>query len=255
MISPAWTRIIGVILPLLAACGSHRTPHAISDEMAVFVPADTVVLAGLRLDRIRETSLYPALPAAWRALLEPLRDATDLLVAYNGSDLLMIASGRFPSAPPGAVLLGPTLALAGSPAAIRAATGQRASGRTGAPRLIARAEPAAGKPVWLAIGGGASMPLPGNFANLNRVLKLVDYATFTAGVDSRVDVRATGVCRTANDGQQLEESVRALLSLAAAGTRDADLAALFQSVQLTRDGSTVQMAVSAAVPELEKLLR
>ncbi len=256
--SPArvrWARIIVSILPLMTACDSHRTPHAIADESAACVPSDTLVLAGLRLERIRGTPLYPALPATWRALLEPLRDATDLLVAYNGSDLLVIARGRFQSAPPGAVLVGSTLALAGSPAAIRAATLQHATGRTGASALIAKAESAAGKPVWLVVEGRAPLPLNGNLANLNRLLKLVDYATLTADFDSRVDVRANGFCRNADDGRQLEEALRALVSLAAAGTRDVDVAALLQSAQVTRDGSTVQLAVSAAAPAIEKLLR
>jgi hypothetical protein len=254
-ISAAGVRIIGVILPLLAACGSHRTASVIADEMAACIPSDTVVLAGLRLERIRHTALYPALPATWRALLEPLQDATDLVVAYNGRDLLAIAGGRFASAPPGARLLGPTLALGGSAAAMRAATAQRATGRTGAPRLLAHAKSAAGKPIWLAVQGGVALPLPGNFGNFNRVLKLVDYATLTADINSRVEIRAIGVCQTADDGRQLEESVRALVSLAAAGTRDPELAALFQSIQVTRDGATVQMAMTASVPAVEKLMR
>jgi hypothetical protein len=248
-------RIIAAVLPLVTACESHRIRPAVAGEAAVCVPSDTVILAGLRLERIRETPLYPALPATWRALLEPLRDATDLLVAYNGSDLLVIAKGRFQSAPPGAVLVGPTLALAGSQASIRAGTVQRATGRTGAPALLAQAEAAAGKPVWLVVQGRRPLPLTGNLANLNRVLKLVDYATLTADFDSRVDVRANGFCRTADDGRQLEEAVRALVTLAAAGMRDADLAALFQSAQVTRDGSAVELAISASAPALEKLLR
>ena len=256
--SPAgvrWARTIVSILPLMNACDSHRTSHAIADEAAACVPSDTLVLAGLRLERIRGTPLYPALPAPWRVLLEPLRDATDLLVAYNGSDLLVIARGRFQSPPPGAVLVGSTLALVGSPAAIRAATLQHSSGRTGAPGLIAQAEPAAGKPIWLVVEGRAPLPLTGNLANLNRLLKLVDYGTLTADFDSRVDVRANGFCRNADDGRQLEEALRALLSLAAAGTRDADLAALLESAQVTRDNLTVQLAISASPPALERLLR
>lgn len=244
-----------VLLPLATACGSHRAPHAIADETAVCVPPDTVVLAGLRLEKIRNTPLYPALPATWRALLEPLRDATDLLAAYNGRDLLVIARGRFASAPPGAVLLGPTLALAGSPAAIQAATAQRATGRTGAPALVAQAESAAGKPIWLVVQGRTSLPLTGNLANLNRLLRLVDYATLTADFNSRVDIRVKASCPTPEDGRQLEEALRALITLAAVGTRDPDLVAAFQSAQVTREGSTVQLAISASLPALEKFLR
>ena len=250
-----WARIIAVILPLLSGCDTHRTLPAVPTEAAVCIPPGTIALAGLHLEQIRATPLYAALPAAWRALLEPLHEAADLLIAYNGRDLLIIAQGHFASAPPGAVLLSPTLALAGSPAGIQAAQAQRASGRTGAPRLVTEAQSVAIQPVWIAAEGHSSLPLAGNFANLNRMLQLVDYATLGADLGSRVDIRVNGVCHIADDARTLEESLRALVTLAAASTRDVDLMAVFRSAQVTRDGSSVVLTMSAGVAAIAKLLR
>ena len=240
---------------MTSGCGTHRAPKAIADDLVVCVPSDTVALAGVHLARVRTTPLYAALPTAWQAFLEPLAGATDVLIAWNGRDVLLIAQGSFPSPPPGAVLVSPTLALIGPPAAVQAATAQRKTGRTGVPELLAHAALAAPGLIWLAVEGRTALPLTGNFANVNRVLRLVDYATLTLDLDSRVDLRLHGVSHSAEEARQLEESLRALVSLAAASARDADVAALLKSIQVMRDGAAVEMAASASVTALEKLLR
>jgi len=124
---------------------------------------------------------------------------------------------------------------------------------SGAPAQVSPEElPPSGKQ-----GGSVALllPLTGNLANLNRLLRLVDYATLTADFNSRVDIRVKASCPTPEDGRQLEEALRALITLAAVGTRDPDLVAAFQSAQVTREGSTVQLAISASLPALEKFLR
>ena len=243
------------MLPLMSGCHSPRAAHVIPQEIAACIPSDTVALAGLRLDQIRASALYPALPAAWRALVEPLHDATSAHITYDGRDLLVIAQGHFRAAPPGAVLLSPSLALAGSRAAVDSAKAQRASGRTGAPRLLAEAETVAVKPIWIVLEGNVSVPLAGNFANFNRLLRYVDHATLTADLGSRVDIRLTGVGRTTDDARQLEESLRALVSLAAAGAHDPDLNAVFRSAQVSRQDSQVLLTVSAGMAAVQKLLQ
>jgi hypothetical protein len=240
---------------LLSGCSAHRVAHAIADDAAACIPSDTIALAGLRLDGIRASPVYGELPGAWKSFLEPLHDATNLLIAYNGRDLLIVAQGRFASAPAGSALLGPTLALAGSPDAIRAATTQHATGRTGAPRLVTEAQSVANKSIWIAAEGHVSLPLAGNIANLNRMLQFVDYATLSAELNARVDIRATGVCHTAEDCRQLEESLRALVTLAATTARDPDLAVVLRTAQVTRDGSQVMLAASADMKAIQTLLR
>ena len=63
------------------SCGSVNAPAGVGRDMATFIPADSLLLAGLNLDEVRASPLYPKLPAAARALAEPLRDAGYLLLA------------------------------------------------------------------------------------------------------------------------------------------------------------------------------
>jgi hypothetical protein len=238
------------VLVVLAAA-SCRSTIGPNYDMEVCVPPDALAVAGLHLDQIRGRNL----PAGWLALLEPLRDASYLMLAYNGKDVLAIARGRFAAAPAGAVLLAPDLALAGSPDAIRAAVRQRATGQPGAPSLLARSQPIAGRPIWAVVRGARPLPLTGNAANLNRLLRFTDYATIAATVNSAIELEAAGFCPTADAARQLEETLRGLISLASATTHDRDLAALMRSVQLRREDATVRVSLSAGAATLEDLLR
>ncbi|HJT88799.1 MAG TPA: hypothetical protein VJ732_13110, partial [Bryobacteraceae bacterium] len=64
----------------------------------------------------------------------------------------------------------------------------------------------------------------------------------------------TGACPTAGAARQLEETLRALASLGSA-TRDPNLSALFRSVQVRRDNTTVHAALSLGPDLLDTWLR
>jgi hypothetical protein len=238
-----------------ATCRSRNSGHAPDFDMEICVPPDALAVAGLHLDQIRASNSYRNLPPGWLALLEPLRDANYLMLAYNGKDALAIARGRFAAAPAGTVLLAPDLALAGAPDAIRGAVRQRATGQPGPSSLLARSQPIADRPIWAVARGARPLPLTGNAANLNRLLRFTDYATIAATVNSTIELEASGFCPTADAARQLEETLRGLISLATATTHDRDLAALMRSVQLRREDATVHVSLSASAPTLEELLR
>ena len=216
-------------------------------DVATYVPSDTVALAGVHMDRI------PELPKAWVAVLQPLRDATYLLLAFDGKDAVLIARGRFPAAPPGAVLIGPELALAGSPAAVQAAREHHDRVRA-APGLLQKAASVAAQDLWAVLPGDHPLPLPGNWENFNRLLRLTGYTTLTARFDSTVNVDLRGYCRSVEDARELEETVRGIVSLAAATTRAGGLAAILRSVQVDRSDELVHISFSGASSELERLL-
>ena len=179
----------------LSACSSPRLSPL--TEAIACLPPDTQAVAGLYLERIRDQKSYSRLPPAWSFVLDPFRSANLVLLAYNGSDILVIASGRFASSPPGAVFLTPQLAVGGSPAAIRAATRQHAARHTGVPDLVAQAGPVIDRDLWAVIRGGTRLPLPGNSANLNRLLARTEYTTVSAIWNSAIRLEADGHCRTA----------------------------------------------------------
>ena len=239
------------------SCRSIDAPAGVGQDMASCIPADTLLLAGLNLDQVRGSPLYPRLPPAARALAEPLRDARYLLLASNGKDILAIARGRFCEAPPGATLVASGLAVTGSPGSVRAAIAQCKTGRNGAPDLLARAASLAdGRQIWMVARGGVPLPVTGNAANLNRLLRDTEYAGIAVRLGSGIEIEATAVGRTAEAGREFEENLRAILSLtAAASARQPDLVALIRSIQIRREDRTVHASLSGGPDAADRLLR
>jgi len=222
--------------------------------MEACVPEGTIVLAGVHLDRVRGSALFQKLSGDALAALEPVRDADSVLVAYNGSDLVLIGHGKFPKAPAGATLITPNLAVAGTTGAVQAALRQRASGQRGAPDPVTKAQPVSGQAIWAVVAGGVTLPLEGNLGNLNRLLRLTEHATVAVDLNTAVTVQVTGYGRSADAARQLEETVRSFVSLAAATTRDRDVETLLKKVMIAREGTTVRMSVVATTEEAGKIV-
>ncbi|MBV9505176.1 MAG: hypothetical protein JO323_09250 [Acidobacteriia bacterium] len=222
--------------------------------MASCVPPDTAGLAFLNLDRLRTSEVYRTLPANLLSILEPLQSVTQVLVAYNDKDLLIIGSGNFSTPPPGAVLLTARLVLGGSPAAIRAATQQHRSGRPGAETLWKR-KPAGNEPIWAVLRGDAHLPLTGNGANLNRLLHFTTFTTVRAEFNPGIHIAMRGEGATADSARQLEESLRAMVSLARATSKAPDTADMLDSVQIQRENAEVKVDLQTTAKLLEGLFR
>jgi len=233
---------------LVTASCRHSAAPVIDPALASSVPPGASAVAGLDLVRLRSTPFFSRLP-----ILEPLRDASYVLAVLTPNDLLVIARGDFQQAPAGATLLDPHLAVAGSPGAIAAATAQHSTGASGSPDLVERAT---ADPIWIAARGSANLPVTGNAANLNRFLHYTDFTVLTAAIGEQADVRITATARTAKAATQFEESLRAWVSLAgvAAARRQPELAAMFQSVQIRREGTVVHTSLTAGIDALTKLL-
>ena len=246
MLSLGRVRYAFALFLLLAGCRSPAPPVR---PLTAWIPSDTVVLAGIHLDPVRQN-----LPEGLRAFLEPLQGAKDLLVAYNGRDLLTVAEGNFRPAPQGAVLVSPTIALAGAASSIEAAKRQGATGRTGVPELVARADSVAKHAVWVVANGQAPLPFRDNLANVTHLLRLTDYAAAWAELRSGVNGEITAVCPREDAAAKVEETLRAMATLGAAATRDTSIAAAWRATMVTRDGSTVHVVFSTPANTLQQLL-
>jgi len=243
------------VVALAASCRPAGPPPVVEPALANCVPSDTLAVAGVNLDLLRAAALYGRLGPAAAAVLEPYREAGYALFAYNGKDLLAVARGAFRAAPPGAILLARGLAVWGSPAAVRAAAAQRKRGATGAPWLLDRAAEAGrfGQ-IWAVARGGGALALPGNAANISRLVSLTEYATFAAKLADGMEFRAAGVAHDAAGAQRLEESLRGLVSLALLGAaRNAALSAPLRALQVSREGSAVHVTLSASPEEAAAL--
>jgi hypothetical protein len=228
-------------------------------EFASWLGPDSVALGGIDLDQLREGPISKVIPQEWQVALAPFQQATRAWMSYDGKDFLVIARGHFPPVPPGAVLSGDGFALAGSPNAIKAAQDNRANGRNSASSLLEMAEPLRNEPIWAIVRGDAPLPLHGNGANLLRALQYTQYTTAAASFQTRSEpglrLRLTGYCATAGKAQELEESLRAMVTLAQKAVRAADLKATLASVNISRDESKVLVSLTAGPAVLREMLR
>ena len=240
----------------MLACRTSSVAREVNADAAACIPSDTIVLAGVDLDRLRAAPLYSKLPAAVVALAGSYSTASSALLAYNGKELLAIARGQFAKAPPGSVLAAPNLALFGSEQLVTAAMAQYRSHAAGAPAVLARAKSvAADRQIWIVMQGGVDLPLTGNAANLNHLLRNAESASVTVNVDSELALAITVLGRTADSARNVEETVRAEITLAAAAeARRPDLAKLLRSISIDRDDRTVRIMLSADADVAAKLL-
>ena len=238
------------------ACRHPAAPEAVDPAMASCVPQNAAMLAGIDLDRLRAAPLYSKLPIAGLLEAQPLAGASYALLVWSGQDLLVIARGAFRQAPAGSALLEPGLAVSGSPDSVRAATTQHRTGRTGAPDLMARAASIApGNQIWAVARGGTGLPLSGNLSNLNRILRATDWTTLAARVDGGLELHGAATCATAEGAQQMEESVRGLISLAAVSlARQPEIAALLRSAQVSRENTDVRVSLSVPGAQAARLI-
>jgi hypothetical protein len=167
-----------LLLTTIVACRT-ASKTLVDPALAVYMPANATVLAGIDLDRLRTSPLFGKIP-------RPFRDGSYTLVGYNGKDLVTAARAGSKVTVSGPV-------LKGSP-----------------PDLLRYASDA---PIWIVARGSSALPLSGNLANLNRLLEQTDYTTVSARVADSVDVEIEGVCASPEIAQHLEQNTRAIASL------------------------------------------
>ncbi len=249
----------GSLLALTALCAlvgcRAIAPPALDPEVASCIPRETQALAGIHVDEVRANPVLQKLSAEWTPLLDPAREASSVVMVYDGKNLLFIGRGSFRAAPSGGTLLDSRIALMGPQPLIRIATAQHATGRAGAPALIAQAEPIAKQPIWAVLSGAATLPLSGNSENVHRLLRLANFVTLAVEAHSGIALHLQGHCQSAEKAQELEQTMRGLLTMGGAAVRDRNLASLLTSIQIRRDDLTVWADVPEVAPELvSKLL-
>jgi hypothetical protein len=254
----------------------------IDPALSTLVPADTVLLAGVRLDALRTTPLYRKLgPDSLGPLLGgiDLKDVWEALAVSNGRDFVVLARGKFSpmglepeTAQPGGArtsykgytlagseeatlaYLNPTTALAGRAAAVRRLIDQRGNS-TGPPAALA-AEIAAippGNQVWIAGLGAASQAVPhrGNLGNIATALGLVERFRAAADLRTGAQVTATALCRNPQDAASLAAALQAFLAFARLTDPHSQQAAA--ALHVASEERTVRIDGALPEPVLEAL--
>jgi len=224
-----------MVLAIAAAgCRTAGPPPAIDAAMADCVPADAATLAGINLVTVRASPLYARIPANGRAFLEAFGPSPYLLHAYRNGEHLMVARGTltgWTAAPHG-------IALNGSPDLVRDALARHARSP-----LVAIAEPLAARaPLWAVLRGGTTLPLAGNLANANNLLRGVEQVTLAAQIGERVSLELAAVCPSADAAARYEGSLRALVSLAEAANKNEAV----RAVRIERTDRSVRAMLSVA---------
>ena len=212
------------------------------------VPGDSTAIAVIDLERLRAAPAYGRLPAAMKALAQPLSGVKQMAVSWNGRDLLLLAAG-FSEPPAGYTAIGKGIAAAGPAGRIEAARATLAT------KALPRLElPQGTGEVRAAIRGDGRLPLADNLANAGTLLSMASSSTLMAHVENAVELELTALSASSAQALQLEESLRAMLTLGAAGTKDAELAALLRDVRIQRENMLVRVNVIASPDSLAKAL-
>jgi hypothetical protein len=191
--------------------------------LTAYIPEGSAAVAFADLARLRATPLYARLPVP-----DALHDASEVMVVYDGKDWAIAARGDFRQPPAGATNIAPGIAAMGAPEMVRAMGARPRAGQD----LLAHAP--TGAPVWLVARGNVSLPLTGNLANLNRLLRQAEYTSIAMRPGAQIEIDATALCATPERARHLEENIRALASLARV-----------EAITVTGEGTTVH--VRAAV--------
>jgi hypothetical protein len=141
--------------------------------------------------------------------------------------------------------------LSGAPRLIAAATAAHPPAG-----ILAPAEPvAAGSPIWIVVRGGVALPLEGNLANVNNLLRGAGYVTLALDPGDPMALQLVAQCATPEAALRFEQSFRGMVSLAiATNARHPATAGVLAAIRIQREERVVQVALSAPLDALAKLL-
>ena len=277
----------------ILGCSSTQFGSARVDRvLAALVPADTILLSGIRMSELRTTPLYNKMISQQRlpelndfarqTNFDPRKDVNDMLVASNGADVVVLARGNFKVlAPPGSkkssykgvtiyggaegayAILDPTTAVAGVERALRKAIDQKQSGRPGAAALLDRAATLQGTgQIWFVSSGWGTLPdklssQGGNLSNFGRLFRSVEKASGTADLRSGIVAIATGVCRTEPDAKTLGDTARGLVGLGRLSVPEnqPEMLRLFDGFTVEQKQRSVQLNVNIPSDLIDRMLK
>jgi hypothetical protein len=241
--SSLWITLVAGLALWSASCTAKNPTGAAA------IPIDTTAVGAIDLTALRAAPGYGSLPVSLRAVADPLHSARELVAAWNGKDLLLIATGDFKDPPAGYTWIGKGIAAAGSAERLSAARQALNGGEKAKMELPAseiRAE------VRAAVLRDGRLPSTGNLENLGKMLRMAQVTTMTAYLENTLELDASAQCRSIDEAQELEQSFRAMVTLAASATKDAAAADVLRGMRIERESMIVRLHL---VTRPEMLLR
>jgi hypothetical protein len=280
----------------LLGCGAGKPMWVgIHRDLEALVPAGTTALAGLRMEAVRETPVYQKWAAqnplvdldkfAKESGLDPRKDISELLLAYGGKSMVVMAKGSFHTDELSAALeragakrirhggrtlvgdeenavvfVNASTAMAGPAASLRAVLDRRGTGVPAALKQQIQSIPPETQ-VWLAASDvgdvlGRVAPLRDNLGNLQKILASLQGAHVSFDLRAGVGLAAAGACRTEQDAKFIHDALRGLLGMGrlTAPSNEPELLRLYDAFQVTQQKNVVSIAADLPLDLLEKIM-
>lgn len=293
-------RSVFVLAGLLGGLSCAKAPQtgiAVRSAFRTFIPEDTTLLAGVRVSALETAPFYvrhqDRLQFAQlgdlreKIGLDPRRDLSDLLVAYEGKHALVLASGTFKSAEVQNKLLGlgakrfeyrgnrlllsgeqavafpyDGLAAAGPVSVVETSLDLHANDSGGVPNELQRrleAIPSQDQ-LWVVTRGGLPfLQLAGNSDVQSALSNITGYIGATSaglGVDTGLHLRAEIICISDEGAQRVRDALRGAIGLGRLTTKDneTDLLRLYDSIQVEQSQRIVRVSSDLPADLADKLL-
>ncbi len=276
--------------------GGSSQGYPLASDLASAIPADTVALGGGRLDLVRQTpaflQLQQMLPdgvlqgVTKEFGLDLRKDIREFVIAYNGREALLLATGSFRApdilakvastagtesgefkgkalvtrAAVGIAALSNTVLAAGPVTRLHESIDRLAQSAKLDERWAAglRSLPAQTH-LWFSGTGGATFNLPKgtNIANLDKILGSVDRILAWADLSKGLHLTAKASARDAESAKQLHTQLRGLIGMGRLSTPDnkPELLKLYDGIQTRLDDKEIDLDINIPTTTLELLLK
>jgi hypothetical protein len=250
------TVVLCALVALVAgSTACKQTSNVVVDPaLSTLVPADTTMLAGVRVEELLKTPVYqkylakeaiqPLDEFANEFGIDPRKDLWELLYISNGKESVVLGRGKFSNeAEPkiarerqgakrtnyrgftmvgdersAVLMLGPSVMGVGDTAGLKRIVDARDK-TNGPPAILAARikEIPAGPALW-AVTAGSPVPLPpnadANTANIVKVLRSVESGSFYLDLRTGISGKAVGIAGTDAAAKELHDALRGMLGIA-----------------------------------------
>jgi hypothetical protein len=263
------TAFSGALLLVALTVGCSKPKPAAgpaSGLLVALIPADSVALAGGRLEPLRKADLLPPFAELeGKTGFNPATDVDEFLFAYNGQSGCLLVEGRFDletlkkagasrqtvagrevwSMEAGAmVFVSNRVAVMGPPALVKTSIEGKTAPGSKLTELL-RGIPADAA-LWAVSLGQLRVPVPerSNLANIEKILSEVETVTAYAKVGSGVDFAALAVSADDASARKLHDAVRGLLGLArlSTPTQQTELLAVYDAINVRHQGKETRVS-------------
>ena len=287
-----------VVVTLFCSCQkSSLTGVKVDPKLKGYIPAKSQALVGLDLEKIRQSDFYkrhqaqldfpPLNQLSQQIGMDPRRDLSSLLAAWDGTATLIMSRGTFDSRQletrlqsthmqsekynemtlygdgrNDIAILPKGIAVAGSPVLLKKALDENATGGGGTPEglQLQLARINADAQLWAVTSGVISLDklslrsdTATNLSNISDYISAMAVG-ITLGSGAALDAHLT--CVSDEGSQRVNDALRGLIGLARLSTSDSQLDQLriWDSIHVVKDGKDVHVT-SELTPDLaDKLL-